>query len=709
MFEEFNLDNFEDSKNILEQKIKKSRADINNLLEIEEKTYFNFSKPYQEIAENLNEFLTPIFHIDSVKNSKITQKIHEECIPLISEYETELSQDENVYSALKDIQYNHNTELKLIQDKFSLTTKEAAILLDNIGKVNDKEEGGIQELTINNSYTINDIQYNDNRLLNNIQLKVVDNEIRDFKLGGCGLDISQKTALKDINLKLSELSNKFSQNLLDSTNAYEMIIDDFEDVKEIPQSDLDISKFEEDGKTKYKFTLQMPSYLSYITYGSNRSKREEIYKAYNTRAPQNGKIIIEILKLKSQRSNILGFDNYAQYSIETKMAKNEKDVVDFLEELARKGKSGAVKEFEEVKKLAFDTDKLSDLKSYDLAYYGEKLKHEKYDLDAEYYRPYFEQDSVLNGFFDFLYKMFNIKFIKKDVNVWDDKAKVYDILEDDKIIARIFIDLESRKDKSGGAWMNNWHTHYINCNNEKSLPTAYIVCNFPPSTKDTASLLRHDDVVTLFHEMGHALHHLLSKIPEPFVSGISGVAWDVVEFPSQFLEYFAYDKDVLKMFAKHYKTGEVLDDEAINRLIKAKNFQSSLSLVRQVELALFDFKLYQKLYKTEEEVQDLLNSVREQVSVIKPPHYNKFQNGFAHIFSGGYSAGYYSYKWAEVLSADAFYLFLDSNVFNGELALKYKDLILGQGGSIDMDKLFFKLANRNPSVDSLLKIDGIIS
>ncbi|OUR71689.1 peptidase M3, partial [Arcobacter sp. 31_11_sub10_T18] len=510
-------------------------------------------------------------------------------------------------------------------------------------------------------------------------------------------------------LKLSELSHKFSQNLLDSTNAFEMIIDDFEDVREIPQSDLELAKFDHDGKTKYKFTLQMPSYISYITYGSSRERREEIYKAYCTRAPQNAEIINEILKLKFERSNILGFDNYAQYSISTKMAKNEDDVVSFLEELALKGKDGARKELEEVKKLALEMDKLNDCQNYDLAYYSEKLKKEKYEIDAEFYRPYFEQNSVLNGFFDFLYKIFNIKFVQKEVSAWDDKVKVYDILENDQTISRIYIDLESRKDKRGGAWMNNWHTHYINVDGKELLPTAYIVCNFPPSTSTNPSLLRHDDVVTLFHEMGHALHHLLSKVSEPFVSGISGVAWDVVEFPSQFLEYFAYDKEVLKLFAKHHKTGEVLSDTAIDRLIKAKNFQSSLALVRQVEFALFDFKLYQKLYETQDDVQKLIDEVRDQVSVIKPPKYNKFQNGFAHIFSGGYSAGYYSYKWAEVLSADAFYLFLDTNVFNKDLALKYKNLILGKGGSVDMDKLFYELTNRNPSVDSLLKIDGIIS
>lgn len=653
MFQDFNIDNLENSKNILEEKLKKSRGEIDALLAIENKTYDNFVKPYQEIAEKLNEYLTPLFHIDSVKNTKITQKVQEEIIPLISVYETELSQNEYIYRSFTDIQSNNKSTL------------------------------------------------------NDIQKKVVENEIRDFKLGGCGLDETNKKRLKEINLRLSELSNKFSQNLLDATNDFEMVVEDYEDVKEIPKSDLELATYEEDGKTIYKFTLQMPSYLAYITYGSNRELREKMYKAYTTRAPENEKIIDEILALKLKRSNILGFDNYAQYSLATKMAYSEDEVINFLYELAHKAKDKSKLELEEVAELA-KKDGISEIESYDVSYYSEKLKKAKYDIDQEYYRPYFEQDSVLNGFFDFLNKVFNITFKPTPASAWDEKVKVYDIYDDEQLSARIYIDLESRKDKRGGAWMNNWHTHYVNQHNNKQLPTAYIVCNFPPSKEGTPSLLRHDDVVTLFHEMGHALHHLLSKVEEPFVSGISGVAWDTVEFPSQFLEYFAYDKDVLKMFAKHYQTKEVLSDAAIERIIKARNFQSSLALIRQVEFALFDFKLYQKAYKGEE-VQALLDGIRDEISALKPPKYNKFQNGFSHIFAGGYSAGYYSYKWAEVLSADAYYEFLNTNVFNKELASKYKKYILQMGGSQDMNELFFKFANKVPSVDALLKIDDIIS
>ncbi|WP_108060503.1 M3 family metallopeptidase [Poseidonibacter lekithochrous] len=655
MFKEFNLENLEDSKNQLEQLLTSSRKETNNLLEIENKTYKNFVTPYQEIGESISDFVTPIFHIDSVKNSEITRKVHEECLPIISKYETEISQNDNIYRSLKDIQSKEKSTLTFIQNK------------------------------------------------------VLENEIRDFKLSGSHLDDDKKKRLEELNLTLSELSHKFSQNLLDATNAFEMIIDNEEDVKEIPASDLELAKFEEEGISKYKFSLQIPSYLAYITYGTSREKREELYKAYCTRAPENGKIIEEILTLKNEKVKILGFDSYSQYSIETKMAKTEDEVISFLEELGHKGKDKAKEELEEIKAIAKE-DGVNDFRSSDMAYYSEKLKKAKYDLDEEYYRPYFEQESVLNGFFNFLDQIFDVKFTLANTPAWDEKVRVYDLSSKNKTIARIYIDLEARSDKRGGAWMNNWHSHFDKSNGETQLPTAYIVCNFPQSTDTTPSLLRHSDVVTLFHEMGHALHHLLSEVKEPYVSGIAGVAWDTVEFPSQFLEYFSYDKEVLKLFAKHYETGEVLDDAAINRIINAKNFQSSLAMVRQIEFALFDFKLYQKLYKTEDDVQELLDSVRQEFAAMTPPSYNKFQNGFSHIFAGGYSAGYYSYKWAEVLSADAFYMFIDSgNIFNKELALKYKAAVLAQGGSKNMDELFYEFAQREPSVDSLLKIDGIIS
>lgn len=654
MFQEFKLDDFENSVKKLEELIEENKKKLEELLKIEEKTYDNFVVPYQYMAENLEQFCTPIFHIDSVKNSQTTQKVYNECLPLISIYSSQLASNENVYSAFKDIQYKYKSTLNIEQQK------------------------------------------------------VLENEIRDFKLGGCGLSDEDKEKLEKINLELSELSKEFSQNLLDATNAWEMVLEDFEDVKNIPKSDLESAKFtDSDGKTKYKFTLQMPSYIAYITYGTSRAKREEIYKAYTTRAPQNAKLIEKILKLRKQEANLLGFDNYAKLSLQSKMAQSEDEVIDFLYNLAKYSQDKAKDELQEVRALALKEDGIEDLQSFDTAYYSQKLKETKYDIDEEYYRPYFEKNTVLNGLFDFLNKTFDITFKKIDVPVWDEKASVYEIQEQGKSIARLYVDLEARKDKRGGAWMNNWHTH-SNINGDEKLPTAYIVCNFPSSSKLSPSLLRHDDVVTLFHEMGHALHHILSKVGQPFVSGINGVAWDTVEFPSQFLEYFAYNKEVLQMFAIHYQTHEVLDDKAIEKLIRARNFQSSLATIRQLEFALFDFKLHQKLYN-EDEVQELLDTIRDEISVLTPPPYNKFQNGFSHIFAGGYAAGYYSYKWAEVLSADAFMMFIDNGVLNKQLAKKYKELILQKGGSEDMNDLYYQFASRKADVKSLLKIDGIIS
>ncbi len=657
MFDEFELKDFKNSAKVLKDLIVQNEKKLEKLLKIENKTYQNFVVPYQLMAEKLDIFCTPIFHIDSVKNSDETQEVYSQCLPLISLYETKISQNEKTYQSFKDIQHNQNSSLNIEQQK------------------------------------------------------VLENEIRDFKLGGCGLSDEKKDRLKDINLKLSELSKEFSQNLLDATNAWEMIIENKEDIKEIPKSDLECAKFidkDDNDKEKYKFTLQMPSYIAYITYGTSRIKREEIYKAYCTRAPQNGKLIEQILQLKNEKAKILGFDNYSQYSISTKTANDTDEILNFLDELATYSKDKAKEELGEVRAIALKEDNLATLESYDIAYYSEKLKKANYDIDEEYYRPFFEQNSVLNGFFNVLNKLFDITFVlNKEAKTWDDKVKVYDIKENNQTKARIYIDLEAREDKRGGAWMHNWHSHH-SIDDKEQLATAYIVCNFSASSEKLPSLLRHSDVVTLFHEMGHALHHLLSNVKEPFVSGINGVSWDTVEFPSQFLEYFAYDKDVLKIFAKHYESGAVLDDNSIEKLIKAKNFQSSLTLARQLEFAIFDFKLHLDADKNEKQVQELLDDVRANISAIIPPSYNKFQNGFAHIFAGGYAAGYYSYKWAEVLSADAFYMFIDSQIFNKKLANKYKENILGKGGSVNMDKLYRSFTGRKPDIKSLLRLDGII-
>ena len=640
MFKNFNT-NLQEIETNVQTLIDENYVAIEALLE-KEPTYKNFVKPFEEMEDALELEFTQISNLNSVNNSEESQERYAALLPIITEYSTRVSQDERLYDAYKKIKTTYHDSL----------TEE--------------------------------------------QNKVLDDSILGFKLSGSDLDDEKKARLAEISLRLSDLSNNFSQNVLDATNAYELIITDEKDVEGIPESDKAAAKCEEG----YKFTLQMPSYIAYMTYGSNSSLRETLYHKYVTRAPENADIIDEMLALKYEKSKILGFDSYAAYSLATKMANETTEVISFLEELAHKSKDQAQKEFQELESFAGVT-----LNSWDMAYYAEKLRLEKYDLDEEEYRPYFEKNSVVDGLFTFLDDVFGMKFEKVDIALWDEKAVAYDIIEEGEVIARIYLDLEARASKRGGAWMHNWQSHHIDVDGDEVKASAFVVCNFPPSSKENPSLLRHSDVVTLFHEMGHAIHHLLSKTSESFVSGVNGVEWDAVEFPSQFLEEFAYEKSVLRTFAIHTETKEVISDVMIQRLKDAKNFQSAMAMLRQVEFALFDFKLHSNLYQGSE-VQGLLDDVREEVSVHIPPSYNKFQNSFSHIFAGGYAAGYYSYKWAEVLSSDAFMELIESG-FDEKLTKSYKENILYRGGSDSMKNLFQDFLGREPKVDNLLKISGI--
>ncbi|MDD3770363.1 MAG: M3 family metallopeptidase [Sulfuricurvum sp.] len=642
---DLNLDTFIDDLNAL---IAHNRRTIAELLALPVKTYANFVRPFDFMDEELELLFTPLSHLNAVKNSEATQKIYADALPILTEYSTFVGQNLDLYEAFKEIK--------------------------------TAEYGA----------------------LNPEQQRLLDLNILHFELAGAHLDEAAKARLAEINLRKSTLTNDFSQNLLDATNAYEKIITDESDVEGIPQSDLDNARFEEDGITKYRFTLQMPSYIAYMTYGPNRNVREELYRAYTTRAPQNEAIIDELLRLRQESARLLGFDNYAQYSLASKMAPGTDAVFKFLNELIDASRPQAEKEIAELRQIAGEIE----LQSYDTAYYGEILKKAQYDIDEEEYRPYFEQRSVMEGMFTFLHELFGIRFDRIDIPLWDDKALAYDMYENDRLFARVYFDLEARKHKRGGAWMHNFESHCEDPQGNTRLSSAFVVCNFPPSSETSPSLLRHDDVVTLFHEMGHTLHHLLSSVRERGVSGVSGVEWDAVEFPSQFLENFAYEPKVLRLFARHHESGAVLSDEMIAKLIRAKNFQSALFMLRQLEFALFDFELHSRLYQGEE-IQNLLDRVRAKTSLIAPPSYNKFQNGFSHIFSGGYSAGYYSYKWAEVLSADAYYAIVDEGVFGSELARRYKEVVLAKGGSRSMQELFVEMMGRECETKHLLRLSGI--
>ncbi len=658
IFPEFNLseENLEEQKEKVLKHLEENKKKIEELLNLKEKSYLNFVKPYQLIHERLNWLFQPIAHLNYVKNSEATQKVYSELLPKITEYYTNLEQDERLYKAFKEIY--------------------------------EKEKEN----------------------LNQEQKKVLENLIRDFELGGVGLDKDKRERLKEINIKLSQLQNQYAQNLLNATNQYELIIEDYEDVKELPETELEKAKVKrEDGKVVYRFTLQQPSYIAYMTYGSNRKLREELYKAYTTRAPENEKLIEEILSLRYEKAKLLGFKNYAELSLKTKMAESPEEVIAFLKELAEKSKPQGKREYEELNRFAKEKYGLNDdVQAYDLAYYSEKLKKQKYDVNDEVYKPYFEKKQTLEGLFKFLNKLMKLEFKEVDTPVWDETVNVYDVYRKGQLIGRIYFDLEAREGKRDGAWMDEWISHHEDENGNIVKPVAHIVANFSPSTEDTPSLLRPYDVETLFHEMGHALHHLLSEVKEPFVSGISGVEWDAVEFPSQFLEQFAYDKEVLKLFAKHYQTGEPMPEEMMDKLKEAKNFQSALAMLRQLEFGLFDIKIHLGKY-TAEEVQKILDEIRDEIAVVKPPKYNKFQWQFGHIFAGGYAAGYYSYKWAEVLSADAYFMFVDTGIYNDELADSLYTEFLSKGGSLPAKELFRNFAGRDADINALLKLSGIKS
>ncbi len=645
MFQEFRITNLKEFPKKLNALLDQQRAAINTITNSNETNYEKILKPLQDLDEELGLFFTPLSHLNSVMNSKKTQKAYEKSIPLLSKFSSQMAQNVALFKKIEQI------------------------------KTNNKEAE-----------------------------TVVSHEIRDFILSGVNLPEDKKKRMEEISLKLSELSNEFSQNLLDASNDFEFIIKNKKDVEGMPKSDIDIAKEELDGKTIYKFTLQTPSYLAYMTYGPNRAYRKKISKAYSTRAPKNEKVIDQILSLKQEKAKLLNFKNYAHYALETRDANRQKDVIGFLTNLADAALPQAKNELKELKKYAKQIDNIDRLENYDVGYYSEKLKREKFDFDDTMTKPYFEQNKVLEGLLNIVSELFNVTFKPANVPTWHTCVKIFDIFDGKKLSGRIYFDLEARKEKRGGAWMNDWETHYIDSKGDKHLASAFIVCNFSASTKENPSLLRHDDVVTLFHEMGHAIHHLFGKCKERSVSGINGVAWDVVEFPSQFLENFAYESSILKRFGFHHKTGTAISNELMTKIKETKNFQAALGILRQVEFSLFDFKLHQKLYQGDE-VQALLDKIREKTSLLQTPSYNKFQHGFAHIFAGGYAAGYYSYKWAEVLSADAFFSCLTANSeFDKEMAKGYKDIVLANGGAKEMSTLYMEWLGRKAKVKNLIKL-----
>ena len=552
------------------------------------------------------------------------------------------------------------------------------------------------------------------------QKKTISNHLRDFRLSGVNLAATKKQHLRELKQTLSQLTIKFEQNIMDATDSFSKLITSVEDLVGIPEMFVNAARIKADRSNKdgWEFGLDAATVFAVLSYAKQRDFRESIYRAYVSRASDigsssssldNSQIMVDIIRIKREISNILGFDNYAELSLETKMAADVAEVMKFLADLAVKAKPQAQQEYKELVEFAKEHDGI-ELMPWDLAYYSEILRQQRYKYSSNEYREYFSFDNVIAGLFTIVSKTFSLKIAEvKHAKVWHESVVLYEVKdESDDIRGYFYIDLYAREKKRGGAWMDDYRCRRITKDNKLQLPVAFLNCNFSPAVGDAPALLSHDDVVTVFHEFGHTLHHILTKVDYSAVSGIAGVMWDAVELPSQFLEHWSYSKEGIEILGKHYKTGKRLPEDMLDNLLAAKNFQSAMQMMRQLEFSLFDMQLYSDLsIASSDDIQDVLDRVRFECAVVPTILENRFQHSFSHIFAGGYAAGYYSYKWAEVLSSDAFTKFEDHGIFNSELGNKFMHEVLEKGGTYDADVLFKNFMGRAPEVDALLRHSGI--
>jgi len=664
-FSQIKVDDIEPTiKKIIEE----NKADFKILLN-SDKDIESLIIELENMGNLLSRVWSPISHLNSVMNTEELREAHDNCLPYLSEYSTEQAQNTDLFKRYKKI----------------------------------KESKEFNTLDIENK-------------------KIIDNELLKFKLNGISLEESKKEEFKQLKTKLSSLKSKYEQNVMDATQAFKIHIEDKTQLLGLPEYVKDMaaqSAHEEDLKG-WVFTLDAPSYISVMTYSSIRKFREEMYVAFATRASDKGpnadefdntNIINKILGARKELANILGYNNYSEISIADKMAEKTQDVLDFLNNLVEKSKPQAENEFNKLSLFAKKEFSIDEIKAWDIMYVSEKLKQKEYGISAEILKPYFPAPKVIKGLFEIVYRLYGIKIKEIDnIDVWHKDVKFYEIIDAEGIVrGQFYLDLYARNKKRGGAWMDEC-VGRMRHDNETQLPVAYLVCNLTPPIGNKAALLNHNEVVTIFHEFGHGLQHMLTKVNSLFVSGISGVEWDAVELPSQFMENWCWKKEGLELISEHVDTGKCLPDHLYEKLIKAKNFQSAMMMVRQLEFSLFDFRLHME-FNTEDfnGVQVLLDEVRDQVAVVIPPQINKFQNAFTHIFAGGYAAGYYSYKWAEVLSADAFSKFEEEGIFNRAIGNEFLKCILETGGSEKALDLFIRFRGRKPEIDALLKQTGLCS
>lgn len=551
--------------------------------------------------------------------------------------------------------------------------------------------------------------------LSDVRRRIIDREIRDFRLSGAELPETERARVKAIGERLSMLNQKFSENLLDATNAWHLLIEDEARLAGIPADTkaMYATNAKAAGQTGWRITLHFPSYLPVMQYADDRALRETVYHAFATRAAEfdgakfdNTPLIKEILQLRQEESRLLGFANYAEASLATKMADTPKEVIAFLRDLASRAKPYAQKDMTALRAFAKETLGIDDLQPWDQAYASEKLRQARYSYSDQEVKQYFTEPTVFAGLFHLAETLYGIKIRQSTASTWHPDVKFFEVFRDNQQVAAFYADLYAREGKRSGAWMDSDRTRcYVN--GELQTPVAYLVCNFAPGIDGRPATMTHDDVTTLFHEFGHCLHHLLTQQTEVAVSGISGVEWDAVELPSQFMENFAWEWDVVKQLTHHIDTGATLPRELFDKMLAAKNFQSGMACVRQVEFALFDMLLHTSFDPNVDDVQALLNDVRQEVAVSFPPAYNRFPQSFSHIFAGGYAAGYYSYKWAEVLSADAFSAFEETGILNTQTGQRFMNEILARGSSRDAMDNFIAFRGRKPSIDALMRHSGM--
>ncbi|ANB25097.1 oligopeptidase A [Alteromonas stellipolaris] len=653
-------------KPAIEKAIAKCKLEIDEVVASKDYSYANLVLRLEEVDDNLSKMWSPVSHMNSVVSSDELREAHDACLPLLSEYGTWVGQHEglyNAYVAIKD----------------------------------------------SNEYADLDEQ----------RQKVIDNAIRDFTLSGVALPSEEKKRYADIQAKLSELSSTFSNNVMDATMGWSKHVTDEAILSGMPESARDAAAQAAHQKDLqgWLFTLDIPSYLPVMLYADNAELREEMYRAYATKAsdqgPNAGKwdntdIIQQTLALRSEIAQLLGFGSYSERSLATKMAESTDQVTGFLRDLAAKSKPQAERELEEVRAYAKDTHGVTELNAWDLPYYSEKLKQEKYTISDEMLRPYFPEDKVLSGLFEVVHRLYGLKIIEQPgIDTWHKDVRYFTITDSaDALRGSFYLDLYARAKKRGGAWMDECRVRREKLDGELQLPVAYLTCNFNAPVGDKPALFTHDEVVTLFHEFGHGIHHMLTKMSVAGVSGINGVPWDAVELPSQFLENWCWEEDALNFISGHFETGEPLPADLLDRMLAARDYQAAMQMVRQLEFSLFDFLLHSESGDNVD-VQAILNSVRAEVAVNTPPAFNRFQHSFGHIFAGGYAAGYYSYKWAEVLSADAYSKFEEDGIFNQETGKAFLENILEMGGSRAPMDLFIAFRGREPKVDALLRHSGI--